>query len=269
MARLFDSTAEECLEFATPPVTAVPITIACFMRRNTSSTSRTLVAFDSASTTDRFRMGISDSNEPFAQVSNGSTTGTAIHATQTTLGQWHHVCSVFSSTSSRKIYLDGGTPTTHSAYYSVSGINGVRLGAWQEGSSGLSRFFSGDLAEVAVWDVALSDAEVAQLAQGHSPLSLTHRLRHLVIYQDLVRALNRPRIGPDTSAYGTDVSEHCRMYPFAGAVALGKPSGLRRLLCVAAANTGMSGVAQGRDFLSGTVKGQTSLAGGIAGEVFC
>ena len=73
----------------------------------------------------------------------------------------------------------------------------------------------GLIAEAAIWNVVLSDAEMDWLAAGYSPLTLTHRIGNLVMYQDMIRNINRPGIGPTLTNNGsTLVAPHTRMiYP--------------------------------------------------------
>ena len=65
---------------------------------------------------------------------------------------------------------------------------------------------SGSIAEPAVWNVVLTDAEVAILGAGFSPLFV--RPQNLVFYPDLIRGLNDKVGGLTLTANGTVVSAH-------------------------------------------------------------
>lgn len=95
---------------------------------------------------------------------------------------WHHGCAVFASATSRAAYLDGGNKGTNATNHLPSGVNrsfvGTRI------LSGTRAFFlNGMVAEAGIWDIALSDAEVAALATGLSPLLV--RPESLVAYWPL------------------------------------------------------------------------------------
>jgi hypothetical protein len=86
-----------------------------------------------------------------------------------TTGQWHHVAGVFASTTSRVAYIDGGNSQSNSTSTASSSWDTLLLGG-RYSSSAIAVYFSGDIAEAAVWNVALTADEIAQLAAGYSPL---------------------------------------------------------------------------------------------------
>lgn len=149
-------------------------------------------------------------------------------AASPTANIWHHVVGVFAAANSRSVFLDGVKATsTTSAGTHPAAKNRTAIGA--SGFSGaLAAYMNGRLAEVAIWNVALSDAEVAWLATGASPLTLIHRLANLKLYQPLIRSVNDFVVGPAmTAVNGPTAAEHCRaiyptgplIVPFAPAVA--------------------------------------------------
>lgn len=99
-------------------------------------------------------------------------------ASFTTDTGWRHGAAVFNGASSRKAYYNGGTllggteaVDTAGVDYDVSGAQ-VRLG-------NIGRIPQSD---VAIWNVALTDSEIAFLANGGRPHQLSSRLSALVIY---------------------------------------------------------------------------------------
>jgi len=96
----------------------------------------------------------------------------------------HHGCAVFESTTDRRIYLDaGGKVTNTDSLSSPSGLNRITIGYSDRATNAL--FFDGEIAEVGVWDISLTDAEVAILAEGFSPLFV--RPDRLKFYAPIVR----------------------------------------------------------------------------------
>ena len=94
-----------------------------------------------------------------AQANASSSPGAATTTAADSTGVWHHACAVFASSTSRSIYLDGTNKITNTTSITPSSgsITGTRIGDSD------ADCFDGDLAEVAIWNAALSDAEVASL----------------------------------------------------------------------------------------------------------
>src|ERR1700741_5384202 len=91
-------------------------------------------------------------------------------------------CGVWSASKSRSAYFNGGGKATNSATQTPSGINATAIGAFLDTSP--DRYHAGMVAEAAIWNVALTDAEVAVLAAAISPLAV--RPGSLVAYWPLI-----------------------------------------------------------------------------------
>ena len=85
------------------------------------------------------------------------------------LGQWQHVAGVFSAADRRRVYLNGQPGAEDTVAKTPGGLDRTTVAAW-ESSGGVTAYFAGGTAEAAIWDVALTDAEILALAQGDSPL---------------------------------------------------------------------------------------------------
>jgi hypothetical protein len=187
----------------------------------------------------------------------------AASATFTT-DEWNHAAAVFVSDAQRHAFLNGGNKGSGTTSVSPSGLNTTAIG--RVVISGATGLFEGDIAEVAIWNAALTDEEIAVLAKGFSPLCLWHRLPNLVLYQDLIRPLDRPGIGPAMTAMGgTSVAAHPRMiYPASHPL-----SGLHQMLfavpyrlAAAAAHAGR--VSRGWAALAGAEQGTTYPIGEVS-----
>lgn len=126
-----------------------------------------------------------------------------------TVGVWNHAAAVFTSASSRKVYLNGTLELTDTTTNSAS----LAQNRFAIGVGGSNTYqFSGDVAEVAQWNASLSDQEVASLGKG----AKAYRVRgdNLYYYFPLVRALQELTIAAVVSAVGTtpSVSNHPRVY---------------------------------------------------------
>lgn len=99
------------------------------------------------------------------------------------VGQWHHVCAVMTSTTSRAIFMDGGNKATNTVTVAAPGWDRVSVGHVPETTH---YYGNADLAEAALWSIALTDADVALLGLGLSPLFV--RPDALVFYAPLLGA---------------------------------------------------------------------------------
>lgn len=200
MARSFARASTQYLNAATTVValsaTALvyPLTIACWFRATTGGVQQNLVSIgNSGSGTNEIALSLGDNsnNNDVVAYSRQTTTSLAETSTQFTVGQWHHAAGVWESTSSRIAYLDGGNPGSNTDTKDPTGMDITRIGARARSSPGNP--FDGDMAEVAIWDVALTAAEVAMLARGISPLRV--RPQSLLFYAPLVRDEDEDYVG--------------------------------------------------------------------------
>jgi len=78
-------------------------------------------------------------------------------------GQWHHIVMVVDSSGNGKLYINGGQEGTWSNGTNTS-VNKFSIGQEWEGDGDIaSDFFDGKIDEVAIWNVALSAADVPSL----------------------------------------------------------------------------------------------------------
>jgi len=161
-----------------------------------------LAALGNASDSSRQALYFRDDGIVRAVHRNGSTIGDASSTSTYSANTWVHATAVFSSLSSRAVFVDGSDKQTSSVALGSVSLTDTHIGSRPPGAF----YFDGDLAEVAIWSAALSDREVRLLAEGFSPLSLVHRIGELVLYRDLIRSTDRPHIGPATTAAGGGLS---------------------------------------------------------------
>ena len=163
----------------TTAITAYPLTVSMWIRTPDRSTSD--IAFSLTETTGDWLSitqiaggAIRVTTVDFT-VNQGSATTTNIVSNDT----WHHVCGVWLSASSRTAFIDGGDKTTDTTNVSanIAGMDELEIGHFRNSAAndGL------DIAEVGIWNVALSDEEVATLGKGFSchlirPQSLVHHM---------------------------------------------------------------------------------------------
>jgi hypothetical protein len=120
--------------------------------------------------------------------------------------QWFNALGVFASTTSRTAYADttAGTPATDSR--SITTEISIRIGGRVGGNT-----FSGQLAEFAIWNAALTADEINSLAQGFKPTRI--RPQSLLYYVPLVREIHEVRSGITfTAVNAPTVFDHPRVY---------------------------------------------------------
>ena len=94
---------------------------------------------------------------------------------------WQHACGTWTGTLAN-VYLDGGNKGTsvNLGPKTISGVNATSIGNNDSGSL----YFTGNIAEVGIWNVVLTDAEAAILGKGYSPLLV--RPASLIAYWPLI-----------------------------------------------------------------------------------
>lgn len=137
---------------------------------------------------------------------NFVTTGTTVVGTNN-----RHIAATFSPSTFSRVYLDGSQDAerTSGVPASIADLNlyGLSFG----GLAGGSFFFNGTLAEVGIWNVALTADEITSLADGMTCDKV--RPQSLVFYAPLVRNLQDVKGGLTITNNNTaTVANHPRVY---------------------------------------------------------
>ena len=77
-------------------------------------------------------------------------------------GQWHHIALIVDSSGNGKLFVNGGQEATWSSGTNTS-VNRFSIGQEWDSATIASDFFDGKIDEVAIWNVALSAADVTAL----------------------------------------------------------------------------------------------------------
>lgn len=218
MARLFNDAANDEAENTAAVVTAPPFTLACHCRTNDVDVTGAMMGLSRTSAANHY-FGISIAGAAagdFARafVRSGAGEVNAISSTGVTINTDHHVCGVYAASNSRFIYLDGGSKVESTTNVVPASIDQTSLGYVERNASPVY-YFSGSVWEAAIWNAALTDREVAALANAYSPLLI--RPQSLVAYWPLFGRTS-PEIdllgGFPMTLTGTVISNHGRMiYP--------------------------------------------------------
>jgi len=165
--------ATTALSGAFAPLAAYPFTLACWFNAreaasghglfglgNPAGDSTNYIALRAAGDTagDPLRYIIADNVGGFA----GVNTTTSFQA-----NAWQHAAVVSASPTSHSVYLNGGGKATSATGVNFPSVSKFSVGALDRAT--LSLFCNGSIAVPAIWNAALTDAEVAALAAGTHP----------------------------------------------------------------------------------------------------
>ena len=206
MARLFASASSEGLDWNTFSLpTAYPFTYSAWFYPTTTSIYAAIMSVvDASSATSYFGM-MQYNDNTLAFLARAAASSNAFTTNTVNANAWNHGCCVGTSATSRDVYLNGGTAGSNTTSSNPTGIDAAAIGYMTDSTPG--DYYDGYIGEVAVWNAALSPAEVKSLSKGYSPLSI--RPESLVSYVPLVRdedfdrisgsgltVLNTPQIAP-------------------------------------------------------------------------
>lgn len=169
MARAFVAASSQFLERSPAPAIGLPCTMAAWIRPTSLAGAGYPIGLSHSSANNWIWAQVETTGAISAFHFDGSVSAAATSGVGLTNGAWGHIAAVFASNSSRSAYVNGGNAGTNSTVCSNSTIDSLLLGAqWVSGAR--TGFFGGDIAEAAIWNVALSAAEIAALGAGVSPL---------------------------------------------------------------------------------------------------
>lgn len=175
MSLTFNGNIANRLTRASAWVSGTPLTMGCMLYIIAAGAANHLIAGISSNTTT------SNNNFYFlyeystGKIGAGAMAGGSFQASATTttlaVGTWGHACSVWASPTSRSSYLNGGGKNTVVTSLTPASLAQSHFGAhYRDATNDWNQPLNGYIAEFGVWNVALSDAEVASLAAVKCPL---------------------------------------------------------------------------------------------------
>ncbi len=209
----FVAGSTQYLSTSSSPVNGNPMTIAFWFK--SAGVNGCGVFVGGASATQRNNVFILPASGAVVNAGSVNSAGTSASVNSTTTftdGVWSHAAAVYTSDSSRTAYCNGGGAATNTTTITTTpGFNSVLVGARWSGS--LGGYFTGDIAEVGIWSVALTAAEIASLAAGFTPSQV--RPQSLVFYAPLVGGQIIDVVGGRTitNNNGATIAAHPRIYP--------------------------------------------------------
>ena len=171
MARQID-TDPSYLTVSSPIVTAYPFTvIAWFNPSDADALYRIWGSSDTATFTNYWGMYYNLADKLAGYVNDGTTQRTAKTTNAVNVDAWNMAAIVYASATDRTVILNAdfaneGTNTTSST---PSSLDNTSIGALLVGASVLASGIAYPTANIAVWDVALTDNEITALYNGTWP----------------------------------------------------------------------------------------------------
>jgi hypothetical protein len=162
VAREFDG-SNDSLSIGTAIVTAYPWTWACWFLIDTTTGVKTLMAEgDLAGLANYWALAPSENALTFFVQSTAGSDTAFIPSPTLSAGTWYHACAVGRATALIDLYLNGGNKASTVTARTPAGLDNTTLGVSRLSSD--LNWHDGRIAEACLWNVALSDAEVAEIA---------------------------------------------------------------------------------------------------------
>lgn len=187
----FDNTAAS-------PISAYPFTMACWVRSTSATAAQIAMALQDKDTGNNYhQLAIrGDVGGDLVEcISRNTTQVQAQTSSGYTANVWHHIAGVWSASNARAAFIDGGSKGTNTSNVTFASQDSVSVG--HAGDSTPGNNIIGQVAEAGIWNVALTDNEIAMLAAGVSPLHV--RPSGLVRYWPLLAYAGD---APDYSGHG-------------------------------------------------------------------
>jgi hypothetical protein len=187
-SRLFTAAGAEFMTIGSGLITSEPFSMACRFRPNSLTANQNLMSAANLAAgsahylTARGALG-GDPAGAQSYAGTGSVEA-ALSGGSLVVGTQSAIMGVWTSSSSRAVFLDG-VKATNSNAVTVSGMDQFNVGRF---NSGAAAAVDGELADMAIWNVALSDDDAAAYAKGFSALRI--KPQSLIEYWSFVGAGN-------------------------------------------------------------------------------
>lgn len=169
MSILFDDASSQYLSNANAVTSSISCTLAAWFNTNDDTLTQVILS-----------CGNSGNSSLLALLYAGAVAGDRLRATYTvttggsanassgtvTTNAWQHGAAVFSG-GQQTAYLNGSGVTNVIVPFGAISNNQTFIG--RRANTGVVNYFSGMIAEAAIWSVALTSADVQQLYKGFSP----------------------------------------------------------------------------------------------------
>lgn len=174
-SRQFTETSGQFMARTTAPVSTYPCTISVWYKPSNNTSNQSIVYLGSATDQRRFLIYRTSSvSNNFAAMDNRSNGGAVIQIIVSTTQlnsstTWYHVVGVYASATDRKLYVNGVFEASDTNSMTTTSLDKMGIGARAAPAPSYGLYANAKIAEVAIWNVALSSAEILSLAKGANP----------------------------------------------------------------------------------------------------
>lgn len=151
------------LTLPSPVVTGYPFSFSCWFNAASFTSVPSLMSVYNVGAADRFAVFVNANGTVCAQSIHAGASTVATSTLAAIVGNWYHVCGVFTSPTSRTIYLNGANSATDTTNSTPVGLASTQLAAINAG-----HIYNGSEALPAFWNVALTPTDVAGLYNNGS-----------------------------------------------------------------------------------------------------
>lgn len=187
-SRVFDG-VDDYLQAVGAIVDNPPFTLAAWVKPANVTANHTIVGVSDIDTDTRYhnlRFTGGTAGDPVQAISRNTSSGVSASASGFVADVWQHVAGVWTSFTDRLVYLGGTAGTTNTTNLDPPTPDTTYVGR-------LSRlaptdYAAGKIAVVAVWNIALSGADIATLAGGTLPTSV--QAANLIAYWPMMSGMS-------------------------------------------------------------------------------
>jgi hypothetical protein len=168
----------------------MPLTLAAWVIRSGFTTQRIPLGIfytsGAGTNLDGWFLNTNTSAQVIAQTGDGTSTSGSTTTATMSANVWAHIGGVFTSSTSRTAYLNGVAATVNTTSRTPTASNKTSIGiGYSQNNTVTGRFDDGYIAEVGIWNVALTAADMLILATGASPIMV--KPESLVAYYPMIR----------------------------------------------------------------------------------
>jgi hypothetical protein len=210
MAYRFTATSSQYLSAGASVTAGSPVTIAYWVRPTDILVGNFMhVSVGDSGSTNRIQMYRAGGANLSIDLIGTSNAGFFVSSAFSS-GTWAHCACAFASNTSRTPYINGSASSTDTQNIGTqNAFNETLIAARRNVTAGI--FGNDTIAEVGIWNAALTAAEIASLAKGMTCDKI--RPQSLVFYAPLVRDLVDQKGGlAITNNNGATVAAHTRVY---------------------------------------------------------
>lgn len=181
---------------------AAPCSISCWIKTSSGAQTAGVITTLNTAVSEGFAILLIGGKAYAADRAN------AVSVASYATNRWVHIVGAFTNNSLRSVYLDNVKTTNSSSVAGVLPNANVDVGRYGNDSS----YYTGLVAEVAFWNIALNETDVYQLYVGASPKKV--KPSSLIQYWPLVDTNNQNSIKGTilTNNGSTNPLDHPRIY---------------------------------------------------------